>query len=126
VSSLTCLPPYCFVERSSVVELHGEVDLLAAPELRAVLDRAIDRWRVVAVDLRPCAFLDCCGLAALVAARDRADREDKRLAVVCGRRDPAQRLFDLAVPGFVTFPDLATAADADPDAALRRWTSGTA
>lgn len=124
MSSLASPEPPHFIDMRGVVEVHGEVDLSTAPELLAVLDRAIDRLDSVIVDLRSCSFLDCSGLAALVAARDRAVHEDVAFAIVCGVNDPAQRLFDLAVPDLLmTFPDLLTAADSDPSTALRRWTA---
>lgn len=93
--------PFSVVDQLGTVEVHGEVDILSSPALRLALDRALGEWTSVVVDLRPCSFLDCSGLALLVAAHERSLREGVDLEILCGADDPSQLLFDLAVPGLL-------------------------
>jgi anti-sigma B factor antagonist len=59
--------------RNTVVELHGEIDILAAPSVTAHLDTLTSAGRPqLVVDLRSVTFIDCSGLAALCRARRRA------------------------------------------------------
>ena len=56
----------------AIVELRGELDLLATAALEPELERLADapRFDVVALDLRPLDFLDSSGLRSIVLAND--------------------------------------------------------
>ncbi|WP_225102483.1 STAS domain-containing protein [Streptomyces sp. CoH27] len=75
---------------TTVVELHGEIDILTAPPLGARLD---DLTAVVlpdlVVDLRGVFFIDCAGLGMLCRARNRVMERHGRLRLVTtGRQFP--------------------------------------
>jgi anti-sigma B factor antagonist len=64
------------------VSLRGEIDLVTAPALTALLDEVVDeRPSRVVVDMAEVGFLDSSGLSALVHARNRLHDQDGRLAV---------------------------------------------
>nr|WP_285558394.1 STAS domain-containing protein [Streptomyces hygroscopicus] len=68
---------------TTVVELYGEIDILAAPSVTACLDDLTARGRPdVVVDLRAVSFIDCAGLAPLCRARNRVARRHGRLRLV--------------------------------------------
>ncbi|MFJ7333192.1 STAS domain-containing protein [Streptomyces sp. NPDC101110] len=68
-----------------VVTLHGELDLLTAPVLRADLDRATaDPCPDLVLDLRPVSFIDCAGLGVLCRVRNRVRARRGRLRLVIG------------------------------------------
>ncbi|MFI9228636.1 anti-sigma factor antagonist [Streptomyces rimosus] len=68
----------------TVVELHGDIDVLTAPVVRAHLhDVTAYTGCVLLVDLRPVTFFDCSGLAVLVDAHQRTAAVGGCLAVVC-------------------------------------------
>ena len=75
--------------------LPGELCLLSAPWLEREL-RALERRRprLVVVDLRRLSFIDCRGLAAILAASRSAGAQRCRLVVAAEER--ARRLFALA------------------------------
>ena len=57
-----------------VIQLTGELDLAAVPNLTRLLDSAAEAEQItVVVDLSQVTFIDCTGLAPLLAARDRLD-----------------------------------------------------
>jgi anti-sigma B factor antagonist len=64
------------------VALRGEIDLVTAPALTALLDEVVDDGpsRVV-IDMAAVGFLDSSGLSALVHARNRLDAHGGHLAV---------------------------------------------
>ncbi|MEU6777400.1 anti-sigma factor antagonist [Streptomyces sp. NPDC046759] len=68
----------------TVLELRGEIDLLAATEVGPFLDRATGRpgARIV-VDLRSVEFFDCSGLRLLYRARARVVGGGGQLHLVC-------------------------------------------
>ncbi|MEV6755191.1 STAS domain-containing protein [Streptomyces sp. NPDC051214] len=67
-----------------VVELHGEVDLLAYQQIVPLLDPITGGTAsTVVIDLTQTTFFDCSGLGLLVRARRRTKARDARLAVVC-------------------------------------------
>ncbi len=79
----------------AVVTMLGELDLAAAPELRKVLDEALEYDAEVEVDMRGCGFVDSMGIAALVsAARQLADRGSALR--IKGAQDRVRRIFELA------------------------------
>jgi anti-anti-sigma factor len=67
-----------------VVQLAGEFDIVAAPEVATALDEAIadDNSRTIAVDLSEVTFLDSTMLQTLVDARDRAQLSQKPVWLV--------------------------------------------
>jgi anti-sigma B factor antagonist len=75
------------------VALRGELDLEHAYTFDEEMKRVeAARPSCLVLDLRGLSFLDSCGLARLLAARQRARREQRRLLLVRGT--PAvQRLF---------------------------------
>ncbi|MFI0238794.1 STAS domain-containing protein [Streptomyces sp. NPDC016845] len=71
----------------AVVELRGEIDLLAFQRMAPLLDTvAAGPYRVVAIDLTGTTFFDCSGLSLLVRAHRRAAHRGGRITVVCGHR----------------------------------------
>jgi anti-anti-sigma factor len=74
--------------------LAGELDIATAPELDRALRTAQQTAALITVDLRRLSFMDCRGLAVIVAAAERADAGSGDFRVV---RGPPQvhRLFTL-------------------------------
>jgi anti-sigma B factor antagonist len=67
-----------------VLELRGEIDLLAAVEITSLLDSATSGPAPqVVIDLRSVEFFDCSGLRLLYRARRRVLDRGGRLHVVC-------------------------------------------
>ncbi|MER5379899.1 anti-sigma factor antagonist [Streptomyces sp. NPDC002688] len=67
-----------------VLELHGEIDLLATTEITSLLDSATSGPAPqVVIDLRCVEFFDCSGLRLLYRARRRVLARDGRLGLVC-------------------------------------------
>jgi len=65
----------------AVVRASGEVDLDTAAALHRALAEALRAHREVVLDLSQVTFMDCAGLRALVAARNQADRQGRRLVL---------------------------------------------
>ncbi|MFF6953264.1 STAS domain-containing protein [Streptomyces iakyrus] len=66
-----------------VVTLHGELDLLTAPVLRARLDDVTaGPCPDLVLDLRPVSFIDCVGLGVLCRVRNRVRARHGRLRLV--------------------------------------------
>ena len=80
----------------AVVELHGELDMLATAALEPELERLADEpgVDVVALDLRPLDFLDSSGLRVVVLANERLDSNERRLVLVRGS-STVQRVFEI-------------------------------
>jgi anti-sigma B factor antagonist len=90
--------PYSIVEGDapagvSVVVLRGELDLAAAPRLRARVDEATGGHGLV-LDLSQTTFVDSAVLKELLRARAELAAKDVRL-VLAGVPPPVQRLLDL-------------------------------
>ena len=69
------------------VALQGEFDLWAAYHFdRELRDIEATEPTAIVLDLRDVTFVDSAGLARIVAARRRAERSGRRLAVVRGCR----------------------------------------
>lgn len=68
----------------TVLEFHGEIDIIAAMEIEPHLDTVTGRPtpRVV-IDLRHTRFFDCSGLRLLYRARARVQDRGGRLLLVC-------------------------------------------
>jgi anti-sigma B factor antagonist len=77
------------------VTVFGELDMASVGELRAELDRAVERDNGVTIDLRACSFIDSTGIATLVGAAWRL-KEQGRALHIRGVRDRIRRTFDLA------------------------------
>ncbi|MBO1334505.1 STAS domain-containing protein [Streptomyces sp. VRA16 Mangrove soil] len=75
------------VDDCAVVELAGDIDLMALHRLAPLLDAvAAGPYRVVAVDLTATTFFDCSGLTLLVRTHRRAAERGGRVTVVCRHR----------------------------------------
>jgi anti-sigma B factor antagonist len=77
----------------SVVVLSGELDLAAAPALRARVDEAVAR-RGLVIDMAETTFIDSAVLKELLRARAELAAADARL-VLTGVSTPVRRLLDL-------------------------------
>src|SRR4051812_21130667 len=78
-----------------IVAVSGELDLAAAPQLAATIDKLVDvGFGRIVVDLRPLTFLDSAGVHALISASDTAERRGCALSLVRGSRG-VQRIFEL-------------------------------
>ncbi len=93
------------------VRVTGELDIATVPTLERDLREAELHARLVVIDLRQLAFMDCSGVHALVSASARAGRVGRRLILV---RGPAQIDRVLALSGVSAALEIA-----DPDAARR-------
>lgn len=80
-----------------VVTVFGELDTATAPQLREVLERAVESEDSgdVQVDLRGCSFVDSTGIAGLVWAAVRLKPQNRRLLLL-GASDRVRRILDLA------------------------------
>lgn len=100
----------------AVVVLGGELDLAAAPLLRARVDAAT-AGRALIIDLTETTFIDSAVLKELLRARAELAAHDVRL-VLAGVAPPVRRLLDLTR----TFELFEHAPDAD--AAVRQLEGG--
>lgn len=79
----------------TAVTIFGELDMGSAPELRELLEGALDAGGEIELDMRACSFVDSTGIATLVTiARKLAERE--RVLKLKGARDRVCRILDLA------------------------------
>jgi anti-anti-sigma factor len=62
------------------VHVGGELDIATTPQLERTLDAS--RARVVVLDLRELAFIDSCGMHAIINAGIRARQAGRRLVLV--------------------------------------------
>jgi anti-sigma B factor antagonist len=67
-----------------VVGVIGEIDTMTGPVVGEQLSGSLAAADLVVVDLSQVTFLGSAGLAALVAAKDEADRGGTLLRLVCG------------------------------------------
>ncbi len=78
--------------------VRGELDLNTAPELDDQLESGLSAAAdpAVLIDLSACEFIDSTGIALIVRAWQRVDRdaggEGKGRLVICGSSDQVQRL----------------------------------
>ncbi|MFJ8825256.1 anti-sigma factor antagonist [Streptomyces sp. NPDC102467] len=77
----------------TVMELRGEIDLAAIPEILPYLDdvTAMPAPALV-IDLTPTEFFDCSGLRLLVRARRRVEERSGQLVLVCPHAMPRRIL----------------------------------
>ncbi|MEV0321180.1 STAS domain-containing protein [Streptomyces sp. NPDC050658] len=69
-----------------VVELHGEIDLLAFQRINPLLDPiTAGTAEKVIIDLTETTFFDCSGISLLVRAHRRTTARGARMSVVCPR-----------------------------------------
>jgi anti-sigma B factor antagonist len=80
-------------ERVRVLVLSGELDLAAAPRLRARIDETTS-GRALVLDLSRATFIDSAVLKELLRARAELSERDIRL-VLAGVAPPVRRLLDL-------------------------------
>lgn len=76
------------------VHLTGELDVETTPQLEQTLRDPGSQARLVVVDMRELAFMDSCGVHAIVNASTRARQRGRRLVVLRGPPD-VDRLFSL-------------------------------
>lgn len=69
---------------STWVHLTGDLDLATAPQLEQTLRQAQSDSRLVVLDLRDLAFIDCAGMRVVISAADYARRHGNRLIVMRG------------------------------------------
>ncbi|KPI06319.1 MULTISPECIES: anti-sigma factor antagonist [Streptomyces] len=70
----------------TVLEFHGEIDIVAALEITPYLDAVTGHPEPqIVIDLRPVEFFDCSGLRLLYRARSRVLDRGGRLHLVCTR-----------------------------------------
>lgn len=71
------------VDRFLIIELHGEIDILAAASNNDFLaGQNLDRHPDVVVDLTGVTFIDCSGLGALCQLANRLRRRGRLLRIV--------------------------------------------
>ena len=92
-------------------ELHGEVDVYTAPQLKEELVAAIEGGCAnVIVDLQGVGFIDSSGLGVLVSALRRAREREGAVRIVC-TRDNILKIFRITGLDKV-FPIFSDAAEA--------------
>lgn len=102
------------VGATTVVELSGEVDILAATALAARLDEITGaRCPDLVLDMRSVTFIDCCGLSLLCRTRRRTEAKAGRLRLAGVAESPSV-LRLLRLTGLLPVFDLCL--DPGPDA----------
>ncbi len=97
-----------------IIELHGEIDILAEQVLGPRVDTLTERFRAdIVIDLRRVTFLDASGLRLLLRARHRMRNRGGRLRLVRGIPRVAKVMRIAGVDTAFTFVD-AFPAVADP------------
>lgn len=76
------------------VHVAGELDIATTPQLERTLRESQCRTRLVVLDLRELAFMDSCGVRAIVNASIRAREVGRRLVVLRGPTN-VDRMFAL-------------------------------
>jgi len=69
---------------SGCLHVVGELDIASAPQLQLALRQALERSRLVVLDLRDLTFIDSSGVHVIVGAVNRAREIGRRLVVVRG------------------------------------------
>ena len=81
---------YLLGHRAITVDRHvvvagGELDMNAAPELKAAINEAIDEGTTtLVVDLSGVTFIDSTAIGVLMATRERLRRSGGALELICG------------------------------------------
>lgn len=105
-----------YVRRLATVFVTGEIDIATAPQLGAVLRRALFDAEELGVDVSGVAFFGVSGVNALASALATAERAGRRLHVR-GAHGTTRRLFEitgfghLLVDGEVTRRELGAAGE---------------
>lgn len=80
----------------TLISVSGELDILTAPKVGALLDEVIrGRTHDVVVDLRETVFIDSAGLQTLMRAKRRLIRRSRDLTVVISPSGPVERVLEL-------------------------------
>jgi anti-sigma B factor antagonist len=77
-----------------VLELHGELDLAAAPLLQDRIERESNATAAVVLDLDDLEFMDSAGLRVILAASERSTEHGRTLALTPGSTQ-VQRLLSI-------------------------------
>ncbi|MFH8347331.1 STAS domain-containing protein [Streptomyces sp. NPDC018045] len=110
------------VGATTVVELSGEVDILAATALTARLDEITGaRHPDLVLDVRHVTFIDCCGVSMLCRTRRRAEAKAGRLRLA-GVADSKSVLRLLRLTGLLAVFDLCLAPCPDTMPRIARET----
>ncbi len=81
-----------------MIAIRGELDLSTAPELEPPLEDAIAAGDAsVLIDLTECEFIDSTGIALIVRAWQRLDRngDGGGRVVICGASDQVRRVLEI-------------------------------
>lgn len=83
-----------------VIAVRGELDLSTATDLEAPLDEAIAAGDAsVLIDLTECEFIDSTGIALIVRAWQRLDRnaegDGSGRVVICSQNDQVRRVLEI-------------------------------
>ena len=82
-----------------MIAIRGELDLSTAPELEPPLEDAIAAGDAsVLIDLTECEFIDSTGIALIVRAWQRLDRNGDGgggRVVICGASDQVRRVLEI-------------------------------
>jgi anti-sigma B factor antagonist len=122
-TSVTVLPPKDG-DDICVVQLIGEIDVFASPEVKSALVGLIkDGHNLLVIDFAKVAYIDSTGLGALVAALKGARENGGSIAVVCANPQ-IRRIFDITglVKVFGMFEDV----DAAREDLRNRFVTGNA
>ncbi len=80
----------------TVLTLHGELDLLAAPRLQSEIESTtVDAADILVLDLDDVRFIDSAGLRVILAAHERKLERGQTLALTPGSPQ-VRRLFSIA------------------------------
>lgn len=90
------MEPFALAERDhgprcKEIEVKGELDLAVADQLRSAIDSVGSDYERIAINLKSCEFLDSTGIAVIVAAHQRLEKEGRRL-FACAPRDQVLRV----------------------------------
>jgi anti-sigma B factor antagonist len=106
------------VDSVAVIAMAGDHDVFTAPELRAAVNRPLERSSAVVVDLTNASFIDSSILAVLLGGLRRARESDVGFGLVLDRERTSAVLRILEVTGLVpVFPIHTTVGEAVASAA---------
>jgi anti-sigma B factor antagonist len=80
------------------IEVKGELDLAVADQLQSAIDSVGSGFERIAVNLEACEFIDSTGIAVIVRAHRRLEKEGRSL-FVCAPHDQVLRV--LSTTGLV-------------------------
>jgi anti-sigma B factor antagonist len=91
--------PFALAERDhgsrfKEIEVKGELDLAVADQLQSAIDSVSSDYERIAINLGPCEFIDSTGIAVIVAAHQRLEKEDRRL-FICAPSDQVLRVLSI-------------------------------